>query len=145
MNETLITTLSRVLMELVDASGQSERREIRLVPKRQADLRSGLLDENTPLARALLGHHAGEVIPYAVGDLKEIRVLGVTNEAGDIPSGPSDAAEKRRSDVQKAELQSEATAQMIFATASGSKWGDYDLDVDKIMKDHEKEQEKKEE
>jgi hypothetical protein len=26
---------------------------------------------------------------------------------------------------------------MIFATASGSKWGDYDVDVDKLLEDKE--------
>jgi len=26
---------------------------------------------------------------------------------------------------------------MIFATASGSKWGNYDVDVDKLLKDEE--------
>ena len=65
-------------------------------------------------------------------DLKEVRILTV--ETGDH-AVPSDAAEKRRADVQKAEAQSEITNQMIFATASGSKWGDYDVDVEKLMKD----------
>ena len=26
---------------------------------------------------------------------------------------------------------------MIFSTASGSEWGDYDVDVDKLLKDDE--------
>ena len=138
---------SRVLVELVDSSGEVERREFTLVVSQQADFKSGLLDENTPLGRALLNHHAGEVIPYQVGDLKEVRILAVGTAEESIPS---DAAEKRRSDVQKAEAQSEITNQMIFSTASGSKWGDYDVDVEKLMKENEqreqeqKDQEKKE-
>jgi hypothetical protein len=48
-----------------------------------------------------------------------------------------DAAEKRRADVQKAAAQSEIINQMIFSTASGSKWGDYDVDMDKLLKDEE--------
>ena len=123
---------SRVLLELVDTSGETERREFTLVPARQADFKSGLLDENAPLGLALQNHHAGEVVPYLVGDLKEVRILAV--ETGDH-AVPSDAADKRRADVQKAEAQSEITNQMIFATASGSKWGDYDVDVEKLMKD----------
>jgi hypothetical protein len=124
----------RVLVELVDSSGIADRREFTLVTGKQADFKSGLLDENTPLGRALLGHCAGEVVPYAVGDLREVRILSVTNGDGSIPS---DAAEKRRADVQKAIAQSEITNQMIFSTASGSKWGDYDVDMDKLLKDEE--------
>jgi len=132
---------SRVLVELVDASGEAERREFTIVPTRQADFKSGLLDENTPLGLALLDRHSGEVIPYRVGDLKEVRILAVGTVQESIQS---DAAEKRRSDVQKAEAQSEITNQMIFSTASGSKWGDYDVDVEKLMKENEqREQEQK--
>jgi len=125
---------SRVLLELVDTSGEAEQREFTLVPTRQADFKSGLLDENAPLGLALQNHHAGEVIPYQVGDLKEVRILAV--ETRDL-AAQSDAAEKRRADVQKAEAQSEITNQMIFATASGSKWGDYDVDLEKLLKDDE--------
>jgi hypothetical protein len=132
---------SRVVVELVDASGEAERREFTIVPTRQADFKSGLLDENTPLGLALLNRHRGEVIPYRVGDLKEVRILAVGTMQASIPS---DAAEKRRSDVQKAEAQSEITNQMIFSTASGSKWGDYNVDVEKLMKENEqREQEQK--
>jgi hypothetical protein len=122
----------RVLAELVDSSGEAEQREFTIVTGRQADFKSGLLDENTPLGQALLGHSAGEVIPYAVGDLREVRILSVASGDGSVPS---DAALKRRAAVQKAEAQSEITNQMIFSTASGSKWGDYDVDVDKLLKD----------
>jgi hypothetical protein len=123
-----------ILVELVDASGQTEQREFRLVPAGQADLKSGLLDENSPLGRTLLGHFAGQSLPYRAGDLKEVCILSV--QPGDGPV-PSEAAAKRRKDVQKAAAQSEITNQMIFSTASGSKWGDYDVDVDKLMKDEE--------
>jgi hypothetical protein len=124
----------RVLVELVDTSGQAERSEFILVPAEQADLKSGLLGENTPLGRLLLGRHAGQNIPYHAGDLKEVRIL-VVQPGGETAS--SDAADKRRKAVRKAAAQSEITNQMIFATASGSKWGDYDVDVDKLINDDE--------
>ena len=130
----IISLHSRVRVELVDSSGEVEQDEFTLVTGKQADFKSGLLDENTPLGRALVGHHAGEVVPYAVGDLREVRILTVASEVGVIPS---DAAKKRRAAVQKAAAQSEITNQMIFSTASGSKWGDYDVDVDKLLKDEE--------
>ena len=123
-----------VLVELVDSSGEAERCEFTLVTGKQADFKSGLLDENTPLGIALLGHRAGETIPYQVGDLTEVRILAVEGGDGSIQS---DAAEKRRTAVRKAAAQSEITNQMIFSTASGSKWGDYEVDVDKLLKDEE--------
>jgi hypothetical protein len=130
-----ISVNCRVLVELVDSSGQTERREFWLVPTEQADLKSGLLDENSPLGRSLLGHHTGQVLPYRAGDLVQVRILAV--QPADEPI-PSEAATKRRKDVRKAAAQSEITNQMIFSTASGSKWGDYDVDVDKLMEeDHE--------
>ena len=122
----------RVIVELVDSTGQAERGEFTLVTGKQADLTSGLLDENTPLARALLGHRAGETVPYAAGDLVEVHILAV--DIGEQTIVP-DAARKRRADVQKAAAQSEITNQMIFSTASGSKWGDYEVDMDKLLKD----------
>jgi len=127
-----ITLNCRVQVELVDSVGQAEQVEFVLVPSKQADLKSGLLDENTPLGRLLLGHHAGEVLPYRVGDLVRVRILTVQAGEGEVPS---DAAGKRRQAVKKAAAQSEITSQMIFSTASGSKWGDYDVDVDKLLED----------
>lgn len=124
----------RIQVELVDASGVTEPREFTLVTGKQADFKSGLLDENAPLGRALIGHIAGETIPYQAGDLVEVRILSVEHREGSIPS---DAAEKRRAAVKKAAAQSEITSQMIFSTASGSKWGDYDVDVDKLLKDED--------
>jgi len=127
-----IALYSRVLVELMDTSGQAERVEFTLVPAEQADLKSGLLDENAPIARLLMGRHAGQTLPYRSGDLKEVCILAVhPGDASDI----SDAAAKRREAVQKAAAQSEITSQMIFATAHGSKWGNYDVDMDKLLDD----------
>lgn len=126
----------RVLVELVESSGESEQREFTLVTTKQADFQSGLLDENTPLARALMGHQAGEVVPYSMGDLKEIRILKVVQIVEKVST---DKAEKRRKAVQKAAAQSEITNQMIFSTASGSKWGDYEVNMEKLLDDDQSE------
>jgi hypothetical protein len=123
---------SRVLVELVESTGESEQREFTLVTAQQADFQSGLLDENTPLARALIGHKEDDVVPYSMGDLKEIRILKVFQIVEKVST---DKAEKRRKAVQKAEAQSEITNQMIFSTASGSKWGDYDVNMEKLLDD----------
>jgi hypothetical protein len=124
----------RVQVDLIDLSGEIERREFTLATRKQADFNSGLLDENAPLGQALLGHHAGEVIPYQVGDLKEVHILSVAYAEEPVSS---EAAEKRRAAVQKATAQSEITNQMIFSTASGSKWGDYDVDIDKLLEEEQ--------
>jgi len=120
---------------LVDSTGQTEEMEFTLVTARQADLKSGLLDENAPLGRALMGRSLGDRIPYALGDLREVLILEI--ESSEAAISP-EAAQKRRADVKKAAAQSEITNQMIFATASGSKWGDYDVNVDKLMEEDEK-------
>ena len=133
-----ITRGSKVLIELVDQSGGVEQMGFTLVESKQADLKSGLLDENTPLGRALIGHRAGETIPYTAGDLKEVRILLVGHGEADAAM---DAAEKRRETVRKAETQSELINQLNFATASGSKWGDYDVDVEKLMEERPKKEE----
>ena len=88
-----ITLHSHVLVALIETSGESEQREFTLVTSQQADFQSGLLDESTPLARALLGHTAGDVIPYKRGDLKQICVLKV-DSAG--PEVSAEGAKKRR-------------------------------------------------
>jgi hypothetical protein len=132
-----ISLNSRVVVELVESSGQSERREFRLVASDQADLSNGLLDEASLLGRMLLGHHTGERLPYPAGGLVEVRILEVEQEQGELSS---DAAERRRESVRKAAAQSEIINQMIFATASGSKWGDYDVNVDKLLEEHQPEE-----
>ena len=126
-----------VTVELVDSTGEIEHREFTLVAEKQADFRTGLLGEKSPLGRALLGRRAGEVIPYQVGDLRAVRILEVSKATGPV-SGES--ADKRRATVQEAANQSEIINQLIFATARGSKWGEYDVDVDKLLnqtQDHE--------
>jgi hypothetical protein len=130
-----VTLNSRVKVVLLDSTGDVEEMEFTLVASRQADLKSGLLDENAPLGRALMGRSIGDHIPYALGDLCEVRILDV--QSGDTVVSPA-AAQKRRADVKKAAAQSEITNQMIFATASGSKWGDYEVNVDKFMEEDEK-------
>jgi hypothetical protein len=130
-----ITCGSKVSIELVDRSGGIERMEFTLVESKQADLKSGLLDENAPLARVLTHHQAGEILPYTAGDLKEVRILSVEQVE---THAFADAAEKRRETVRKAETQSEIINQLNFATASGSKWGDYDVDVEKLMEQQSK-------
>jgi hypothetical protein len=139
IENSIIARHSKVLVELIDLSGAAEQVGFTLVESRQADFKSDLLDENTPLGRALIGHQAGDVVPYKIGDLKEVHILSVERRENASP----DAAEKRRETVRKAEAQSELINQLNFATASGSKWGDYDVDVKKLMDQRQKKEDDK--
>ena len=125
----------RVVVELVEAAGEVERRALTLVPAEQADFKSGLLDENAPLGRALLGHFAGQTLPYRQGDLRQVRILEVERSDGSVNGT---AADERRADVRKAEAISEITSQMIFASARGSKWGEYEVNLDKLLEEQQK-------
>jgi|WetSurMetagenome_2_1015567.scaffolds.fasta_scaffold319508_2 hypothetical protein len=130
----------QVRLELVELTGESEQRSFILTASEQADFSSGLLDENAPLGKALRGRFAGQVIPYRMGGLKEIRILSVERLERPVST---EAADQRRADVHKAKAQSEITNQMIFASASGSKWGDYEVDMDKLLEEKKDEVEKK--
>lgn len=114
---------THVQVDLLDESGGSERLEFDIVPDNQADFSHGFLGVGTPLARAILGQAAGNVVPYRVGDMVEARILTVTPGV----RAPSDDVEARRQAViQQAVAQSEQIIDMAFALAVGSKWGDYD-------------------
>lgn len=131
----LVLLGSHVTVELVDIQGEAEVREFTIVTEKQADFRAGLLGENTPLGRLLVGKHVGERHPYRIGDLVEVRILAVSKSSEPIDEV---LADERRAAVQAAANQSEIINQLIFATARGSKWGEYDVDVDKLLKREDK-------
>ncbi|MBX7237452.1 MAG: hypothetical protein K1X65_23945 [Caldilineales bacterium] len=112
-----------VVIELIDARGQAETLAFDLVPAEAADIDRGLLGANTPLAQAILGRKAGGSIPYAMGDVRQLRILSV---------GPSqrqeleDARAKREAAMQKAAEAIARTNAEMFAASFSGKWGDYD-------------------
>jgi N-acetylglutamate synthase-like GNAT family acetyltransferase len=118
---------ARVELELVDGDGTHEALGFVMVPDAAADLENGLLGENTPLAKAIWGRRAGEVVPYKVGGLKEVRVLAVSANTAET-SEIADLTARRAATREKMKRDAEATNTLIFSTAHGSKWGDYDPD-----------------
>ncbi len=113
---------AQVEVELVDNAGERERMTFTLVPDNAADFANGLLGENTPLAKAIWGRPADSIVPYRAGDMKEARVLAVipgTTEAKDLSERRAATRENMIRDADK-------TDTLIFSTAAGSKWGDYD-------------------
>ena len=119
---------THVEVELIDETGASERLVFDLVADHQADFAHGFLGAGTPLAQAILGHTAGDVVPYQAGDVVRVNILTVTPDAR---APLEDVAAKRQAVIQQAVAESERVSDMVFALAVGSKWGDYDPGVPK--------------
>lgn len=113
----------RVVLEMVYQSGETETLDVHIVPDEQADFEAGFLGEGTPLARAVTGHSAGSVLPYPVGDAKEVRILAVTPPTAEAPK---DVSARRSETLRKAVADSDKANAIIFAASFSGKWGDYD-------------------
>lgn len=114
---------AHVELELIDEQGGCEPLAVDIVKAQSADLAQGFLGANTPLARAIRGLAAGAEAPYAMGDIRRVRILSVT------PSqvvAPADAKARREAALQKALQDAERTNAEIFASSFSGKWGDYD-------------------
>ncbi|MGD0613367.1 MAG: hypothetical protein ABSB41_17860 [Anaerolineales bacterium] len=116
---------THVEVELISRSGKSERLAFTLVEDEQADFAAGFLGEGTPLARTLIGHTAGELLPYAAGDLRSVRVMVVT--VSERTQGENVAA-RRKAVLRQAVDHSDYINAMIFASSVNNKWGDYDVE-----------------
>ena len=118
-----ITVGSRVEIELIAESGERERLAFDIVPDAEADFESGLLGEGTPLARAILGERADDVVPYNMGDVTQVRILAV-GEGTRVRGG--DAATERQAIIQRAISKSDLADAVRFALTVDQKWGDTD-------------------
>ncbi|MBN1147806.1 MAG: GreA/GreB family elongation factor [Anaerolineales bacterium] len=116
---------SHVEIELVDASGGSERLAFDIVPDEQADFYSGLLGVSAPLARAILEQPVGSLARYDAGEPCQVRILSAHRIES---SQASEAAARRKAAADEARKQVERTNAMIFATTVEGKWGEYDAD-----------------
>ncbi|MEI2690282.1 MAG: GreA/GreB family elongation factor [Anaerolineae bacterium] len=112
-----------VELELIDDLGAREPLAVDIVQARAADLAQGFLGANTPLAKALRGHAAGSIVPYIMGDIRQVRVVSV---APSQTTAPADAQARREAALQKALDDAERTNAEIFASSFSGKWGDYD-------------------
>lgn len=112
-----------VELEIAYQGGERERLSLDVVPDAAADFARGMLGENTPLAQAILGARAGDVIAYHTGDALEVRILDVQLE---LSGKPVDLTRRREETERKARRQSDQTNLIIFASSVNNKWGDYD-------------------
>ncbi len=114
-----------VELELVDRTGKKERMKVVIVDDNAADFTHGYLSENTPIAKALVGEKAGNIIPYLKEDILSIQILSVTQPTN---KPPEDAAEKREANMKKTLREVQDTNAIVFASSFSGKWGDYDPD-----------------
>jgi len=112
-----------VEVELVPASGESEHLALDIVHDSEADFNSGFLGAGTPLGRAILGHSAGSVVPYQVGDVTQVKILAV-GASNRTPAG--DVSADRQAVIQKAISKSDLADAVRFALTVDQKWGDTD-------------------
>ena len=114
---------AHVDLELIDASGGHEALSFDIVPDKLADFKNGFLGEKTPLAQAIMGHFAGERLPYQVDEIVEVHILDVQRSQ----AKPDQTIEARReAALRKAVKQSDLTNNALFASSYNGKWGDYD-------------------
>ena len=116
---------SHVLVELLDASGETQQLEFDLVPEESADFSRGYLGLTTPLAQAILDQPTGAIIPYQQADILQVHILSITPSASLPLAG---LAQQREEAARKALQQIQRTDAMIFASSFSGKWGNYDPD-----------------
>ncbi|RLT33888.1 MAG: hypothetical protein DWI57_17245 [Chloroflexi bacterium] len=116
---------SHVEIDLIDEAGHAERMAFDLVAARHADMGRGLLSADAPLGKAVRGKFVGALIPYLMGDIRQIRIVGVTAA---IVNAPGDAEARRAEVLKKAVNDADRTSAQMFASSFSGKWGDYDPD-----------------
>jgi hypothetical protein len=120
---TKVTLGSHVEVELVGESGERETLAFDLVPDDEADFSSGRLGLGTPLAQAVLGRPTGSLVPYRVGDIREVEILSVT---ASVRTRVDDAVANRQAVIQKALSKSDLADAVRFALTVDQKWGETD-------------------
>ncbi len=112
-----------VEIEFITSGGERESLSFQLVVDAQADFKNGYLGEGTPLAQAILGHPAGDTVPYQADEIEAVEILSV--QPGRAAQG-EDVAARRQETLRKAAEQSDLTSTILFASSFSGKWGDYD-------------------
>jgi hypothetical protein len=115
----------RAEVELTAKEGERERLAFTIVEDEQADFAAGFLGAGTPLARAILGQAVGSEVPYAVAEMRSVRILSA-EASGETP--PEDVAARREAVVREAVNQANLINALMVATSVNNKWGDYDVD-----------------
>jgi len=118
-----VTIGTRVEVELVDQAGGREHLAFDVVPDSTADFSAGFLGASTPLARAIVGRRAGDVVPYRRADMAEVCILAVS--ASKRQPNKNTPAE-RDAVIRNAISRSDLEDAVRLALTVNVKWGDYD-------------------
>lgn len=138
MTEKILVALgTRVEIELIARDKTREKITCVLVNDDAADFDKGFLSVNTPLAKTILDHTAGESLAYARGDIVQIKILTVQTASDALTT---DTAEQRDETLRRARDKAELASMVSFALTFDSKWGDYD--PEQIVKQYEENQDK---
>lgn len=124
MVEQALVVAPGVLIEIELIGEESERLVLEIVPDEQADFYAGYLGERTPLAQALLGRHAGEVVDTPAG---WARILALRIDDRRLHQAKANAA-RRQEALQQTQKEIARTNAVTFSTTVEGKWGDYDPD-----------------
>ena len=116
---------THVVVELIDEGGGREQLALDVVADDAADFDAGLLGIGTLLGKAIAGRRAGSVVPYRMGDLREVLIVSV--RPASAPAA-GDAAERRQAALDKAAQEIAKTNAQIFASTFEGKWGGYNPD-----------------
>ena len=116
---------THVVVDLIDESGGREQLALDVVADDAADFDAGLLGIGTLLGKAIAGRRAGSVVPYRMGDLREVLIVSVRPS---FVSAAGDAAERRQAALDKAAQEIAKTNAQIFASTFEGKWGGYNPD-----------------
>lgn len=114
---------THVVVDLVNQYGDTERMEFDMVRDEAADFDQGLLGSGTPLGKILLGKFLGSSLPYAMGDIRSVKIISIRKS--EAPADHS-AAERRQALLDQAVKKARQTDAEIFASSFTSKWGGYD-------------------
>ena len=113
-----------VEVELIDERGNREPMRFDIVREEHADLDRDRLGVQTPLAKALIGKRVGALIPYRMGDIRQVQIMSVRpSQATTLEN----TEEQRQAQLQKALDAVERTNAEVFAASYTGKWGDYEL------------------
>jgi hypothetical protein len=112
-----------VEVELLPEDGSSEVLEFDLVEDRCADFAHGFLGAGTPLAKTIMGHTTGELLPYQADDIQQVRITAITPPQ---QAPPMDVEARRKAVIDAVIKQSNRIDALIFASSFNGKWGDYD-------------------
>ena len=113
-----------VEVELIDERGNREPMRFDIVREEHADLDRDRLGVQTPLAKAFIGKRVGALIPYRMGDIRQVQIMSVRpSQATTLENTEA----QRQAQLQKALDAVERTNAEVFAASYTGKWGDYEL------------------